>query len=258
MRTEETAERSRSPDAARREERADRILDAAGELVLRWGYDKTTIDDVARHAGVAKGTIYLHWKSREALFAALLRRERLRLLTAARQDVAADRGGATLRALVRHIGLALLRRPLMQAVFLGDAEVLGKLIRQKPRSDTIPALRPGLERYLETLRAYGAIRADLSFTEALHVIVGTVHGFFRTAPVLPSDYRLPDEHLADLLAETVQRALEAGREVWSRDEAGEVSRATLAYLDFAVEIARDRLRRSLDDSDDPSQVGSTP
>jgi hypothetical protein len=26
---------------------------------VRWGYDKTTIDDVARRAGVAKGTIYL-------------------------------------------------------------------------------------------------------------------------------------------------------------------------------------------------------
>ncbi len=61
-------------DRSRRQGRADRILDAAAELILRWGYRKTTIDDIARQAGVAKGTIYLHWKTREDLFMALLTR----------------------------------------------------------------------------------------------------------------------------------------------------------------------------------------
>ncbi len=59
-------------DRSRRQERADRILDAAAELILRWGYRKTTIDDIAKQAGVAKGTIYLHWKTREDLFMALI------------------------------------------------------------------------------------------------------------------------------------------------------------------------------------------
>ena len=59
-------------ERSKREERADRILDAAANLILRWGYKKTTIDDIAKQAGVAKGTIYLHWKTREDLFVALL------------------------------------------------------------------------------------------------------------------------------------------------------------------------------------------
>ena len=67
-------------ERSRREQRADRILDAAAELMLRWGYNKTTIDDIARLAGVAKGTIYLHWKTREDLFTALMRREYIRLV----------------------------------------------------------------------------------------------------------------------------------------------------------------------------------
>src|SRR5579884_3269032 len=62
-------------ERSKREARAERILDAASELVLRWGYKKTTIDDIAKQAGVAKGTIYLHWKTREELFLALLTRE---------------------------------------------------------------------------------------------------------------------------------------------------------------------------------------
>ncbi|OLD80902.1 MAG: hypothetical protein AUG54_04740 [Ktedonobacter sp. 13_1_20CM_4_53_7] len=52
-------------ERSKREQRANRILDAAAELMLRWGYNKTTIDDIARYAGVAKGTIYLHWKNHE-------------------------------------------------------------------------------------------------------------------------------------------------------------------------------------------------
>lgn len=83
-------------DPARQLERAHRILDAAAELILRWGYDKTTIDDIARQAGVAKGTIYLHWKTRDALFVALLRRERVATLDEVRQ---AD--PRTVRELVR-------------------------------------------------------------------------------------------------------------------------------------------------------------
>ena len=55
-------------ERTKREIRAERILDAALELLQRWGYRKTTIEDIAKQAGVAKGTVYLHWKTRDALF----------------------------------------------------------------------------------------------------------------------------------------------------------------------------------------------
>ncbi|MFL5625107.1 MAG: TetR/AcrR family transcriptional regulator, partial [Ktedonobacteraceae bacterium] len=58
-------------EVSRRQERAQRILDAAAALILRWGYHKTTLDDISRETGIAKGTIYLHWKTREELFGAL-------------------------------------------------------------------------------------------------------------------------------------------------------------------------------------------
>src|SRR5215469_10283501 len=45
-------------------DRGDRILDALATLIARWGYGKTTVDDIAREAGVAKGTVYLHWPSK--------------------------------------------------------------------------------------------------------------------------------------------------------------------------------------------------
>jgi AcrR family transcriptional regulator len=55
--------------------REQRILDAAGELLLTFGYRRVTVDDVARRAGVGKGTVYLHWSSKLELFAAVLLRD---------------------------------------------------------------------------------------------------------------------------------------------------------------------------------------
>ena len=48
-----------------REDIQDLILDAADRLLARYGYRKMTIDDLAREVGIGKGTVYLHFKSKE-------------------------------------------------------------------------------------------------------------------------------------------------------------------------------------------------
>ena len=45
--------------------REDAILDAANRLLARYGYRKMTVDDLAQEAGIGKGTVYLHFKSKE-------------------------------------------------------------------------------------------------------------------------------------------------------------------------------------------------
>ena len=60
----------RKVDAAARREA---ILDAALTVFARRGYEAARLDDVASMAGVAKGTLYLYFKDKEALFEALVR-----------------------------------------------------------------------------------------------------------------------------------------------------------------------------------------
>jgi len=58
----------------RKDARPDEILAAALEAFATSGYAATRLDDVARRAGVAKGTIYLYYAGKEQLFQAVVRR----------------------------------------------------------------------------------------------------------------------------------------------------------------------------------------
>ncbi len=45
----------------------DAILDATDRLLARFGYKKMTIDDLAREVGIGKGSVYLHFSSKEEI-----------------------------------------------------------------------------------------------------------------------------------------------------------------------------------------------
>ena len=59
--------------ADRAAERRQAIIEAALDEFISRGFTATRLDDVARRAGVAKGTIYLHFKDKESMFEELIR-----------------------------------------------------------------------------------------------------------------------------------------------------------------------------------------
>jgi len=64
------------PAASRAERAAERrgaIIEAAMDEFIARGFAATRLDDVAKRAGVAKGTIYLHFKDKESMFEELIR-----------------------------------------------------------------------------------------------------------------------------------------------------------------------------------------
>src|SRR5512137_2830362 len=57
----------------RPDERPHQILEAAFRVFGARGFHQATLDDVARQAGITKGTIYLYFPSKAALFTAMLK-----------------------------------------------------------------------------------------------------------------------------------------------------------------------------------------
>jgi AcrR family transcriptional regulator len=62
-----------SSRAVRAAERRQAIIDAALDEFITRGFTATRLDDIAKRAGVAKGTIYLHFKDKESMFEELIR-----------------------------------------------------------------------------------------------------------------------------------------------------------------------------------------
>lgn len=200
-------------ERSKREQRADRILDAAAALMLRWGYNKTTIDDIARTAGVAKGTIYLHWKTREDLFLALMEREYARLVHDIQQRIASDPDGGTLQALIKHSMLATLKSPLMKAVLLRDNDLIGEWIRREYASATYNQQIAQPLALLELYRSRGVLRDDIDVRKMVYMLDAITIGFLVIDQYMPEDFRFSDEEVAEMTAEAVKRTFTPAQSV---------------------------------------------
>src|SRR5829696_3113174 len=54
-------------DSANPKPTREAILDATERLIARFGYKKMTIDDLAHEVGIGKGSVYLHFTSKEEI-----------------------------------------------------------------------------------------------------------------------------------------------------------------------------------------------
>ncbi len=74
-------------DAAQPKTTRDAILDATERMLSKHGYKKMTIDDLAKEVGIGKGSIYLHFKSKEEIALShidrIIERMKVRLFTIA-------------------------------------------------------------------------------------------------------------------------------------------------------------------------------
>lgn len=94
------------------DEKARQILDGAREVFLRDGFDSASMNDIARAAGVSKGTLYAYFQSKDLLFAEMIRHDRRQ--QAERTCLWAESEAETLRETLHRIGrtlIAILTRP---------------------------------------------------------------------------------------------------------------------------------------------------
>ncbi|MET0191711.1 MAG: helix-turn-helix domain-containing protein [Pseudonocardia sediminis] len=196
------------------DDRADRVLDSAAELLVRWGYRRVTIEDVARHAGIGKGTVYLHFRTKDALFLTVLLRSQRRTFTDLADRMGTDPAVALPWRMVRIVYEALQSDELARVLYMGDAEVLGRLVQESAGTlGELAARRNEIVRaHFRLLREAGLVATDLPLDEQVHGYGAVTTGFFFAAGTPPeADPFAPTDPVrrAELL-EHVLRSVLAG------------------------------------------------
>lgn len=209
-----TSETSRSQN-----EIEGRILAAAAHVFGHYGYDKSTLGDIAREAGVAKSTLYLRWKTKEDLFGAVLWYEARQFTYDWLARVAEDPAGGTFPNLYRHAVLLMRENAFVMALITRDRNVLGSFLK-RPEMDGLIEERLSMSRlFLTRLQAAGVIRRDLNIDAVGFLLNSMQYGFLRVDEI--TQEAPPIEDALDILAEMLNRLLtpddggdsEAGKQV---------------------------------------------
>lgn len=188
--------------------RGERILDALATLITRWGYGKTTVDDVAREAGVAKGTVYLHWPTKEAMLQALIEREERQWNDVILERMRADPRGGTISSLYRH-GLALsMQNPLLHALFTQDHDALGEWTRSPQFNARAHGRMKVLYALIRQMRAGGLMRDDTSVEVQAYLIGALLYGILTLDEYLPAELVPPSAEIVEGFAALMRRGFE--------------------------------------------------
>ncbi len=196
------------------ERKATGILDAAEQLFLQFGYRKVTIDEVARRAGVGKGTVYLYWPSKLELFGAVFTRDSVAMLTAAADALRADPREVLLSVSSRRTFIATMNNPLARAIVAGDQALLGDLLTTTPATGEmgLGKLRT-TDLVLRLLYRHGLLRDDPEQDPMLaYRVAATTAGFYAVENTSAAAGGFGLESKADALADTVSRAFEPAEE----------------------------------------------
>ncbi|GCE08910.1 TetR/AcrR family transcriptional regulator [Dictyobacter aurantiacus] len=148
-----------------REQREQLILQVAEEVLLEKGYYETSMEEIAARVGISKGTIYLHFRSKEELITAILQRD-LRIVldnldaTIARYTTAKSKFEALLTYL--NAGLLCKNSQLFSSIYSG-VDLQRKLKEQSSfLREVIEFLFQRITRIIDEGKEAGEITREIS------------------------------------------------------------------------------------------------
>ncbi|HUH98791.1 MAG TPA: helix-turn-helix domain-containing protein [Anaerolineales bacterium] len=188
-------------------ERQQQILDAAAAVIIRLGYDKATMSDIAEEAGASRRTVYLYFKGKEELFEALLYREYLQYSQTWLEQIEADPRGGTIGGFYRATYHAVNCHPLIAAMLRRDRRVVGNYLRKRDNLFAQMYSETNTPGFFQALQEAGAIRRDIDAAVILHIVEMLSYGQLTIGDFKPSDQFPPYEAVMEALSDMMDRAL---------------------------------------------------
>ncbi len=242
------------------DERQQQILDAASAVIIRLGYDKTTMSDIAEAAGASRRTVYQYFNGKEELFEALLYREYLQYAQTWLKYIEADPSGGTVGGFYRAIFHAVNSHPLIAAMLRRDRRILGNYLRKRDNLFTQMLSGVNTLAYFQALQAAGAIRQDIDAAVIEHIVTMLSYGQLTIGDFKPPDQFPPYDAVMEALADMMDRALrpESNAPGTGASEAGKaITRQITAAARAQMEQIKQARERSSPDMKEKLRDGAT-
>jgi TetR/AcrR family acrAB operon transcriptional repressor len=189
------------------QERAQRILDTATDLIVHYGYDKTTVSDIAQQAGISKGAVYLHFKSKDELLEALIIRETQAYAEKWLDGIEADPRGGTIGGMYKAMLVALSSSPFLSAMFRQDGRILGSYLRNPGSVFRDQRFKGTRQEFVKMMQEAGAIRPDVDAKVTAHIMNMLAFGLVGLDDIVDSQERPSTDEIIAGIADVMDRAL---------------------------------------------------
>jgi len=188
-------------------EKPNQIIDAAVRIFARKGYYHSRVSDIAREAGMAAGTIYLYFKTKDDILVTLFRDKMAQFVGSARKAVAEEPDAvAKLRRLVRLHFEILEDNPALAEVLQVELRQGQKFFRGASAQE-ISAYFALIAAVIEEGVAQGQLRPSLPVKVATKALFGAMDQMATSWVLGKRAYRLIDT--ADSVADIFLRGVAA-------------------------------------------------
>ena len=172
-------------------DRRERLLHSARLLFERWGFDKTSVDDIAREAGISKGAVYLEFPNKDALFKALLHREFARYTEDWLRRFEKGRDAVSLAQMMQHSVAAVNANPIVKALMTRDRRFFGSFLR---RDTELVRLSVSMRAdFFRQLQVAGVMRKDIAAPVIAYLVSAMGYGLITADEVIPKENQVPFE-----------------------------------------------------------------
>jgi TetR/AcrR family fatty acid metabolism transcriptional regulator len=196
-----------SVSAMRDPDKPQQIIDAAVRVFARNGFYNSRVSDIAREAGIASGTIYLYFKTKDEILVTLFREKMAAFVASLRADIARERDPeAKIRRLVRLHFEVLEANPDMAEVVQVELRQGQKFFRGASAHE-ISAYFELIGSVLQDGVASGVFRRDLPVKVATKMLFGALDQMTTSWVLGKRGYRLVDaaEPVANIFLKGVTR-----------------------------------------------------
>jgi TetR/AcrR family transcriptional regulator, fatty acid metabolism regulator protein len=188
-------------------DKPQQIIDAAVRVFARNGFYNSRVSDIAREAGIASGTIYLYFKTKDEILVTLFREKMAAFVSALRKEIGGEPDApAKLRRLVRLHFETLEARPDLAEVVQLELRQGQKFFRGASAHE-ISAYFDLIGSVLEEGVAAGVFRSELPVKVATKMLFGAMDQITTSWVLGKRGYRLTDaaEPVASIFLRGVTR-----------------------------------------------------